>query len=89
MNTKLRKYIKDATALVPLDDAASIMGSKRRLAKLLGCANQTFTRFETRQQDKGLMSPLLTMRWNAASEWARMQRGAGWQAYLNEIVDEA
>ena len=89
MNAKLRQHIKNATALVPLDEAAAVMGSKRRLAKLLGCANQTFTRFETRQQDKGLMSPLLTMRWKAAAEWARMQRGAGWQAYLNELVDEA
>ena len=81
------RYIKAATLPVKIKDCVAVMGSKRRLAKLLLCANQTFTRMN----DKGVLSPRLTDRWRAALCYAEStthdQRSA--YALLNALVDEA
>lgn len=81
------RYIKAATLPVKIKDAVAVMGSKRRLAKLLLCANQTFTRMN----DKGVLSPRLTDRWRAALAYAegRTQTQQEAYAFLNALVDEA
>lgn len=81
------RYIKAATLPVKIKDAVAVMGSKRRLAKLLLCANQTFTRMN----DKGVLSPRLTDRWRAALAYAegRTQTQQAAYDFLNALVDEA
>lgn len=90
MNNEFRQYIKDATAPVLIADAVALMGSKRRLAKLLGCANQTFTRFDQRAGEQGTLSPMLSMRWRAAVQWAQQHgRRRPIAEVLNALVDGA
>lgn len=81
------RYIKAATLPVKIKDAVAVMRSKRRLAKLLLCANQTFTRMN----DKGVLSPRLTDRWRAALAYAegRTQTQQAAYDFLNALVDEA
>lgn len=89
MNNEFQQHLKNATASVLISEAVAIMGSKRRLARLLGCANQTFTRFDQRAGEQGTLSPMLSMRWRAAVQWAQQHgRRRPIADVLNALVDE-
>lgn len=84
MDNEYKQYITNVTAPVPMAEALEIMGTKRCLARVLLCSNQTFTRFRDESGD-GLMSPLLSARWRAAVAWAKAKHRAHWKQELAKM----
>lgn len=78
------KAVMDASAPVPMAEALELMGTKRALARVLLCSNQTFTRFRDENGD-GCLSPLLSARWRAAVAWAKTRHRAHWKQELAKL----